>query len=333
VDVDAYIAAHRGEWDRLDQLVRRRDRLTGAEADELVLLYQRVGTHLSVVRSASPDPALVSRLSSLVAQARAAVTGSHNPAWREAARFFTVRFPAAVYRSMAWWVPTALISVLVAALVGWWVAANPDVQASIAAPEQIRRLVEQDFENYYSSNPAASFAARVWTNNLWVAALTLAFGVLLGLPVLWVLWQNSLNVGIAGGLMAANDRLGLFFGLILPHGLLELTAVFVAAGAGLRLGWTVIDPGPRTRSQALAEEGRAAGGIALGLVAVLLVSGVIEAFVTPSGLPTWARVGIGVVAEAAFLTYVVVLGGRAVRAGETGDVAREERGDLAPTAA
>ena len=93
--------------------------------------------------------------------------------------------------------------------------------------------------------------------------------------------------------MAANDRLGLFFGLILPHGLLELTCVFVAAGAGLRLGWTWIDPGPRTRSRALREEGQAAGALAIGLAATLFVSGVVEAFVTPSGLPTWARIGIG----------------------------------------
>ena len=80
-----------------------------------------------------------------------------------------------------------------------------------------------------------------------MSALALALGVLL-LPVVVILWQNALNVGIAGGLMASGGRLDLFFGLILPHGLLELTCVFVAAGAGLRLGWAWVDPGPRTRS-------------------------------------------------------------------------------------
>ena len=106
--------------------------------------------------------------------------------------------------------------------------------------------------------------------------------------------------------MIAHGKGLLFFALILPHGILELSAVFLAAATGLRLGWTVIDPGPRPRSQALAEEGRAAVTVALGLVAVLLVSGVIEAFVTPSGLPAWARILIGLAAGAAFLTYVIV---------------------------
>ena len=111
-----------------------------------------------------------------------------------------------------------------------------------------------------------------------------------------------------------------FWGLILPHGLLELTAVFVAGGVGLRLFWSWIEPGQLSRSQSLAREGRTAGTVALGLVAVLFVSGAIEAFVTPSGLPTWARVGIGLLAEAVFLAYVFVVGRAAVRRGHTGDL-------------
>ena len=336
MDIDAFVAAHRGEWDRLEQLLGRagrgRGRLDGAEVDELVALYQTVTTHLSVVRSSTPDPALLARLSTLVARARSAVTGSSAPAWRDLARFFVVTYPAALYRSMRWWVAVGVAFALVGLVVGVWVAGDPHVQATIAAPDQIRQLVEHDFEDYYSSAPAGSFAAQVATNNAWVAALALALGVFL-LPVVWLLWQNALNVGVAGGLMAANDRLGLFFGLILPHGLLELTCVFVASGAGLRLGWSWIDPGARTRARALREEGQAAGALALGLAATLMVSGVVEAFVTPSGLPTWARVGIGATLWLAFLAYAVVLGGRAVRAGELGDVRGAGGTDVAPSAA
>lgn len=329
MDVDAYAAAHRAEWERLEVLLRR-SRLSGAEADELVALYQRTATHLSVIRSAAPDPALVGRLSTLVARGRAAVTGSRSPAWRQAARFLVVGFPAAVYRSWRWWSSVGVAVTGTAALVGAWVAGNPEVQAGIAAPEEARRLVEQDFAAYYSSNPAGSFAAQVWTNNAWVAAVCLISGILL-LPVLVVLFLNTVNLGATAGLMAAGGRLDVFFGLIIPHGLLELTAVFVAAGAGLQLGWTLIDPGPRRRVEAVAVQGRVTAGMAVGVALVLLVSGVIEAFVTPSPLPTWARIGIGALAEAAFLAYVVVLGGRAVRAGETGDVSPEEAGDIAPS--
>ncbi|MFJ9412524.1 stage II sporulation protein M [Streptomyces sp. NPDC101393] len=335
MDLDVFVTAHRAEWDRLETLLRRRRRLTGAEADELVALYQRTTTHLSLLRSSAPDPALTGRLTSLVARARSTVTGARKASWRDAARFFTTSFPAAVYRLRHWWIPTAVLSIAVAALIGWWIAAHPEVQASIGAPEDLRDMTRPggQYETYYSSHPAASFAAQVWTNNAQAVALCLVLGAFAGIPVLWVLAQNMLNLGFGIGLMSSAGRLDTFLGLILPHGLLELTAVFVAAGIGLRLGWTLIDPGPRTRRTALAEEGRSALGVAIGLAAVLFVSGAIEGFVTPSGLPTWARIGIGIAAELAFLLYVYVLGGRAVRAGETGDVEATDRPATVPTAA
>lgn len=335
MDLDVFITAHSAEWDRLETLLGRKRRLTGAEADELVALYQRTTTHLSLLLSSAPDPALTSRLTSLVARARSTVTGARKASWRDTARFFTTAFPAAVYRLRHWWIPTAILSTAVAALIGWWIAAHPEVQAAIGAPEDLRAMTRPggQYETYYSSHPAASFAAQVWTNNAQAVALCLVLGAFAGLPVLWVLFQNMLNLGVGIGLMSSAGRLDTFLGLILPHGLLELTAVFVAAGIGLRLGWTLIDPGPRTRRTALAEEGRSALGVAIGLAAVLFISGALEGFVTPSGLPTWARIGIGIAAELAFLLYVYVLGGRAVRAGATGDVDLADREAPLPTAA
>ncbi|MEV0233209.1 stage II sporulation protein M [Nonomuraea sp. NPDC050786] len=330
MDIDAFITAHRPVWDRLDHLVKHRSSLSGAEVDELVDLYQRVSTHLSIVRSSSSDAMLTGRLSALVARARSAVTGAHTPAWRELVRFFTVSFPVVAYRARWWWLGSAVAFTVVAWVMGAWVAANPDVQSSIASPDQITQLVEHDFSDYYSENPAASFAGHVWLNNAWVSAQVIIASVLLGLPIPYMLYMNAENVGVSGGLMASRDKLDIFFGLIMPHGLLELTAVFLAAAVGMRLGWAVVDPGPRRRTEALAEQGRAVMSVALGLVAVLFVSGLIEAFVTPSGLPTWARVGIGVLAEAAFLTYVIVFGRRALRQNETGDLERAP--DVAPTA-
>ncbi|MBB4914332.1 stage II sporulation protein M [Streptosporangium saharense] len=330
MDIDAFVNAHRPVWDRLEELVRRRRSLDGAEIDELVELYQRVATHLSIVRSGQADPFLVGRLSALVARARSAVTGAHTPAWREFVRFFTVSFPVVAYRARWWWVGTTVAFLLVSTVMAVWVAHDPAVQAAVGTPEEIRRLVEHDFADYYSEHPGASFAGQVWVNNAWVSMQVIVMAILLGLPIPYILWQNAANVAVSAGLMASHDRLDIFFGLITPHGLLELTAVFLAAAVGMRLGWTVVNPGPRRRGEALAEQGRAVVSVALGLVVVLLVSGLIEGLVTPSGLPTWARIGIGVVAEVAFLAYVIFFGRRALAEGETGDLERAP--DLAPSA-
>jgi uncharacterized membrane protein SpoIIM required for sporulation len=330
VDLDAYVAEHAAEWRRLEDLVKRR-RLTASEADELITLYQRTATHLSSVQSRTPDPALIGRLSRLVSRARAAVAGSSAPAWRSVLRFFTATFPAAVYRAWPWWCGVATACSVVAFGLIAYIGGHPELAARLGSDEEIRHLVEHDFADYYSEFASQSFALRVWTNNALVSAICLVSGIAL-FPVIYMLYENIVNAGVIGGVMVAYGRGDVFFGLITPHGLLELMAVFVAAGVGLRMGWSWIAP-PRgkLRSQALAESMRSASMVALGLVLVLLVSGIIEAFVTPSSLPTWARITIGVVAFAAFLGYVLFFGRRAARAGETGDLDAELRGDVAPT--
>ncbi|HYB35270.1 MAG TPA: stage II sporulation protein M [Mycobacterium sp.] len=329
MDVDAFVLSHRGTWDRLEWLIKNRRRLTGAEIDELVELYQRVSTHLSMLRSASSDSAVIGQLSTLVARARAAVTGAHAPLASTFTRFWTVAFPVVAYRAWRWWVATAVVFFAVVAVIAFWVASSPEVQSTIGTPSDIDELVNHDFASYYREHPAGSFALQVWVNNSWVAAKCIAFAVLLGLPIPFVLLQNAANLGVVAGLMVQAGKGGILLGLLTPHGLLELTAVFLAAASGMRLGWSVISPGDRPRGQVLAEQGRAVVAVAVGLVAVLLVSGGIEALVTPSPLPTFLRIGIGILAEAAFLAYIVYFGGRAARAGHTGDI--EDAPDVIPT--
>jgi uncharacterized membrane protein SpoIIM required for sporulation len=288
-----------------------------------------VSTHLSMVRTASSDSTLIGRLSGLVAQARSAVTGAHAPLWSEFVRFWTVSFPVVAYRAWRWWLGTAVAFFIVAVIVGLWVSGNHELQSALKTPTEVDQLVNHDFAHYYSENPAGSFALHVWINNSWVAAQCIAFAVLLGIPIPWVVFQNALNVGVLAGFMFDAGKAGVFLGLLAPHGLLELTAVFLAAAVGMQLGWSVVSPGNRPRGQVLAEQGRAVVSVAVGLVVVLLVSGLIEALVTPSGLPTFVRVGIGVAAEIAFLSYIFHFGRTAARAQETGDL--DDAPDIVPT--
>lgn len=318
MDLDAYVLAHHAEWDRLEALTRKR-RLDGGESDELVERYQRVATQLSVIRTAAPDASAITYLSLLLSRARNRAGGAGSGTWHGVRTFVLERFPAALYRLRWWWIGTAAGNVVATAVMMWWLLDHPDVEQSLLSPRDVDRLVNHQFAGYYSQYAASHFAAEVWVNNVWVAALCLALGAL-GAPVVYLLFQNIANLAVIGSVMTRHGHAAEFWGLILPHGLLELTAVFVAGGVGFRLFWSWVEPGDMTRAQSFAREGRTAGTVALGLVGVLAVSGVIEAFVTPSGLPTWARIGVGLLAEATFLAYVFVLGRRAVERGHTGDV-------------
>ncbi|MBV1849482.1 stage II sporulation protein M [Catellatospora tritici] len=326
MDLDAYVAEHRGEWRRLDTLSRRRRRLSAAEADELVLLYQRVATHLSVVRSRTPDPALVAELSRLVLAARGAITGPTAFDWRSVPRFFTHSLPLSLYVARRWWIASALAFFAVSAILAVWVIEDTSVAAQFGlGAGEIQQLVEHDFADYYSEYDHHVFGTLVWTNNAWIALQCLASGVAI-LPVFWLLWQNALNLGLVGGIMIGHGGAEQFFGLIAPHGLLELTGIFVSAGIGLRLGWSWIVPSPGlSRGQSLAATAVQSMVAALGLVGVFAVAGFLESFVTPSPLPLLVRDAIGLVVWLAFLAYVFVLGARAQRA----EAAAPESSELA----
>ena len=317
MDVDAYSMRHRQAWARLNYLAGRRG-LTGAEADELVRLYRQTSQQLARLQTHSPEPDLVAGLSAVLARARGRIVGSSPDTWTEIRRFFTHRFPAAVYRACGWWLAVAVVFLTVVAGFTTWISVDPSARGTLGLQEDTRGLTEPGgaFETYYTEHPNDAFAALVWSNNAWVAALALFLGVLI-LPVLYLLFMNALNIGVTAGLMAEAGRLDSLFGFLLPHGMLELTAIFIAGGAGLKLGWTLIDPGGASRADAVARQGRTTATIALGLVPTLLVAGLLEGFVTPSTLPTPVRIACGLLAETLFLGYIFTAGRRASTESET----------------
>ena len=328
MDIDSFSAVREARWEQLKVLSKRR-RLTGAEADELTRLYQATAGDLSVVRSAAPEPSLISRLSVLLAQSRVWLTGAHGSATGDFARFFVRTLPAAMYR-VRWWGVWVTFAVLLAGLIaGWWTVNHEESLDLIGDPSARAAIAEESFASYYTEYSNSSFTAQVWTNNAWLALQCIAFGITGVFPLI-LMYNTALQLGIAGAVMAEHDALDVFFSLIIPHGLLELSAVFVAAGAGLRLFWVMLVPGARTRSAALGEEGRITFAAGIGLAIALLASGLIEGFVTPSTMPWWVKIVIGIIACGAFWAYIFVAGRVATSEGVTGDVEGDFATDAAP---
>lgn len=323
VDLDTYLIRHEPAWDRLATLTgkarRQPNMLSTDELDDLVLLYQRASSELSHTRRAFGDPGLDARLTRLVAEAHAVLRGRRSGTRLQAiVDFLTVGFPAAVWWHGRYIAVSAALTLGPFVILGAWLA-NSDAALDATAPEAVRQAyIEDDFEAYYSSAPAAEFSTNVLVNNIQVSVLALAGGVLVGLGTVVILVQNGANIGLALGMFASVGEQPRFWGLILPHGLLEMTAVIIAGAAGLALGWAIVAPGDRPRAHALAEAGRRSVTVIGGLALAFIVAGIIEGFVTPSPLPTALRVGVGVAVESAFLLYLFTQGRRAAALRATG---------------
>ncbi|MFD5215781.1 stage II sporulation protein M [Microbacterium sp. NPDC058345] len=322
MDADALSDARRPEWERLDALSRRR-RLSGPEVDELIVRYRAASADLAELKTSVGDSPQGAYLSTILAAARLRLTGAPDNVVAQAAQFFTLQLPAALYRIRYTTAVIAAAFVLIWAISAAWIASDPALIATLGLPADLKQYAEEDFTDYYG--PMASFAGMVWSNNAMIALQCVLFGVT-GLWPVWMLVQNAFSLGVATAIMAAHDRLDVMILHILPHGLLEMTSIFVAGAAGLHLFWAWAAPGRRTRGAALASEGRALATVAIGLVFALFLSGLVEGFVTGSALPWPVKIGIGAAALGVFLLYMLLIGRRAVRRGETGDLVEYEAG-------
>jgi uncharacterized membrane protein SpoIIM required for sporulation len=179
---------------------------------------------------------------------------------------------------------------------GYWAWRDPG-PASGLVPSQYQSVTQPRTPGQslgLSVDQESAMASQIFTNNIGVTFYAFAGGLLLGLGTLYVLLQNGVMLGVVGGLAIGAGNGHSFFELVTAHGVLELSCIVVAGSAGLRFGWSIIDPGNRTRGEAVRQEARAAIEIVLGTAPWLVLAGLVEGFLTPSGtgLVTVTAVGL-----------------------------------------
>ncbi|MFC5281334.1 stage II sporulation protein M [Arcanobacterium canis] len=304
----AFARAHDAQWKRLEQLARLRHR-NGLESEEFLRLYREVSGHLAYLRTINAPQVYTLEVSRILAMSRSRLTGARRSNWASVAQFFGHELPRAFFRVRWWAAGFAALTLVIALATGVFLSTHTQAFAALGSEQELEQIATVEFAQYYTEHSHADFTAVVWTNNAWIALVCVGAGFTGVFPI-YMIWQNALNLGIMGAIMAHFGRLDTFFWLILPHGLMELTAIFFAAGAGVKLFWTILVPGPYPRSVALAREGKQTLLVGLGLVGVLGISGLVEGFVTPSNLPALVKVAIGAIVLITFIAWYEI-GGRA----------------------
>lgn len=324
MDIDVFVARHEKTWNRLEILVDKR-KLTGRQCDELVALYQVSSAHLSYIQSNFSDDDVVLYLSRILSKANTRIASSSKSNMKNIKEFFVKSLPATLYELRYWTISSMFIFISLAVIEFFWITYTPGVLEALGSPEELDRYANIEFVKYYTNYGAADFTTQVWTNNAFIAAKMVALGIT-GIGPLYVLYENAIGIGIAAAVLYEYSSLGSFFKLILPHGLLELTAIFIACGAGTKLFWALLVPTNESRSVSVAKQGRSTVIVALGLIFILLVAGLIEGFITGSNLPSWLKILIGVISLVALWIYTLVIGKRSYNTYNKADISESEVG-------
>jgi uncharacterized membrane protein SpoIIM required for sporulation len=309
MNLDRFLRERRPDWAELDALLRRsgrRPQRLGAERVRRVgALYRRAVADVALARRTFPGDPVTLMLEDLVARARRVVYQAESR--RQSLRHFVATGYWRRVRERPVLVLAAAISLLLPAVLGTVWGLTDAASAGGMVPDEYRAVTEPRPRRGLglSLGESANLSSLIFTNNIRISFFAFAGGIAAGLLTAAVLVFNGVFLGVLAGLAWQAGNGLPFVELVAPHGVLELSCIVVAGAAGLRLGWSLVDPGHRRRAEAVVEEGRAAVEVALGTAVCLVVAGLVEGFLTPADLGWEGALSVGLVSGALYWALVI----------------------------
>ncbi len=295
-DVNRFLSERRSEWDELEDLLAgvEREGLSSLGIDgarRFGKLYRSVSSDLIRARTELVDASVTDYLNDLVARSYAQIHAGTGRRGKRLFAFFIEEFPR-LFRLE--WKAIALSAALFFAGGGVGaIAVAIDADAlGVVIPEQHQawtpeeRIERDTARGEHDSHQAAQFSSFLFTHNIQVTFLVFTMGLTFGVGTVSLLFYNGVPIGaLAMQYHQAGQDL-FFWAWILPHGIPELTSIFVAGGAGLLLARGLLMPGRRRRRDALVAEAKQAARLVVGVMPVLVVAGLIEGTISQMHEPT-----------------------------------------------
>ncbi len=296
-------------WTRLESLLALVKQhglhaLGRSELRELGLLYRQTATDLSAVRG---DPSSVQQaryLNQLLGRAHNALYSGQKKTVAGVLQFYTKEYPI-IFRNLLPYTLAATAIFVLGAVGGSLITlSNPDFMREFLGPAMVRTIEKHEMwtHSVVAMKPQAS--SLIMTNNLSVSFTAFAAGITAGLGTLYLLFFNGVMLGVIGVACGLNQMSIPLWSFVAPHGILELPAIFIAGGAGLRVAQALLFPGPLSRRDSLAIGGSAAVRLLVGVIPMLIVAGTIEGFFSPSSVSPGLKFLVAAAVATIFVIYL-----------------------------
>ncbi|MDQ3633877.1 MAG: stage II sporulation protein M [Acidobacteriota bacterium] len=314
--MNRFINERKNNWKRLEELLAKTEGVTGlrglprAEVRELGELYRRAATDLAIARAETRDGKLINYLNSLVIRSHGKIYRADGQGVNVVWQFFAKDFPQ-VFRETWRYTFLAFAVFTIFGIISFLLCYNDFNFADTLGLTQIRTAAQNNFQWWLSLNDANQIgSSQILTNNILVSFLAFAYGAFFGIGTFYVLISNGLSIG---GVLGVCYKVNPAFGnslvtFMVGHGVIELSCIFIAAGAGMLIGYSIINPGNLSRVQALKQNGIKAVQLAIGCACLLVIAGIIEGFLSPAKIPAVFKYATGILTGIAMYSYLFLVG-------------------------
>jgi len=307
MEVQSLLKRHRAEWKELEELLevfaRRTGSVTSAQIRRLTYLYKSSSSHLSLMQTEAPGDELTVYLNELVNRAHHILFQEQHRSGRQLTVFFRDYFISLILKRQ-WFITSAALLFLFGAGSGFLSVLADSSHIYDLLPQQIAGYVDPaQTGKGLEGAPHSIISAQIMTNNIRVAVLAFVSGITFGIWTVYLLAFNGLLVGALAAVYWKAGETYLFWAYILPHGIIELAAIFIAGGAGLFMGYRMFVPGPYPWKLQLLRSAKESVQLLMGTIPLFVVAGIIEGYITPSGLSLDAKYAFAAVTLLILICY------------------------------
>ena len=311
--VDEFVARRQAQWQELEASIARARRgslrtLSAGDLERFGMLYRRTAGDLAIAARDFPEQPVTEYLNGLVTRAHPLLYRGASPRLGRVLSFYAVELPRAVRAARLYLLISFGLFVL-GAVAGWLtVLLRPDLVATLVPPQVLDQAAQGHLGNDTLKQFAPALAAFIIQNNVVVSFACLASGIGLGIPTAYILASNGWTLGTLGAAVHQQGFDAGFWALIVPHGAIELSVIFIAGAAGLMIGDSLLRPGLLRRMDSLTKAGSRALVLAVGAAPLLVIAGLIESFVTPSDASVGAKLAVGAVTGTLMWSWLLLAG-------------------------
>lgn len=310
MNIKQFVKQHRDDWKQLEQLVtklhKNKRNPTAADINQFDRLYQKAAQHLSYSQTYFANEDVTAYLNSLVSKSHNLLYKDQVSSMKQFRHFFSTKFIGLLVEQWKF-VVVAMLLFIVGGLASFISVANdPSTIYSILPTEMAQGIDPDQLGANNESVDSPFMSATIMTNNIQVAILAFAGGITFGLLTVYVMISNGILIGALAALFWQHGMFYEFWAYIVPHGMIELTAIFIAGGAGLLMGYKLFAPSQFSRGYQLKVNAKRSVQLLLGTIPLFFIAGVIEGFITPASLSLEIKYLVAFITVIGLILYIII---------------------------